>query len=449
MNKFIFWGIGTILIVSIFTSCQKNSSDGINKSLKNLIDVGYSVQELSIRTEYTEDELINAYLYDNDVLSDSIKNAKIQLIQELNRKENIIPINKLNVTAYDGIWQIYTKAQNLPRVSLYTGIGVSKVACALMKRKPLIEYDSIRALVGYVNMMYNLEDMPPSIDKYYTKTTTIKDLAVPVTFRPNYSNKIKLKIDYYIYQNEQLELRANENLKKAIDNKIDGQIRNALEQFVSDDLSSVINTTRSLFKDSLEQIQFYKEKLSEQLGFEKLNEEIRNEIINYCISISCSRAILINEVLNYNEFIKTLDVRKKVILENYVNNLEEVTAIMEKERENLGIDTGVIASSIALGVATAGVMNPATSMFSMQAAKIFLIETFEYAGLDAIVKDIFGYDENERSIESMIVNMQDKLRTDINLKMSEFLEGQGNYYEDLNENTLEYYQQVRNFFQIK
>ena len=218
---------------------------------------------------------------------------------------------------------------------------------------------------------------------------------------------------------------------------------------MSDDVSSVINTTRSFFKDSLEQIKFYKEKLSERLGFEKLNEEIRNEIINYCISISCSRAILINEVLNYKEFIKTLDVRKKVILENYVNNLEEVTAIMEKERGNLGIDTGVIASSIALGVATAGVMNPATSMLSMQAAKIFLIETFEYAGLDAIVKDIFGYDENERTIESMIANMQNKLQTDINLKMSEFLEGQGNYYEDLNENTFEYYQQVRNFFQIK
>lgn len=449
MNKFIFGGIGTILIVSIFISCQKNSSDGINNSLKNLIDVGYSVQELSIRTEYTEDELINAYLYDNDVLSDSIKNAKIQLIQELNKKDKIIPINKLNVTAYDGIWQIYTKAQNLPRVSLYTGIGVSKVACALMKRKPLVEYDSLRALVGYVNMLYDLEDMPPSIDKYYTKTTTIRDLSVPVTFRPKYTDKIKLKIEYYIYQNEQLELRANENLKKAIDGKVDGKIRSALEQFVSDDVSSVINTTRSFFKDSLEQIQFYKEKLSERLGFEKLNEEIRNEIINYCISISCSRAILINEVLNYKEFIKTLDVRKKVILENYVNNLEEVTAIMEKERGNLGIDTGVIASSIALGVATAGVMNPATSMFSMQAAKIFLIETFEYAGLDAIVKDIFGYDENERSIESMIANMQNKLQTDINLKMSEFLEGQGNYYEDLNENTFEYYQQVRNFFQIK
>lgn len=449
MNKFIFGGIGTILIVSIFISCQKNSSDGINNSLKNLIDVGYSVQELSIRTEYTEDELINAYLYDNDVLSDSIKNAKIQLIQELNKKDKIIPINKLNVTAYDGIWQIYTKAQNLPRVSLYTGIGVSKVACALMKRKPLVEYDSLRALVGYVNMLYDLEDMPPSIDKYYTKTTTIKDLSVPVTFRPKYTDKIKLKIEYYIYQNEQLELRANENLKKAIDGKVDGKIRSALEQFISDDVSSVINTTRSFFKDSLEQIQFYKEKLSERLGLEKLNEEIRNEIINYCISISCSRAILINEVLNYKEFIKTLDVRKKVILENYVNNLEEVTAIMEKERGNLGIDTGVIASSIALGVATAGVMNPATSMLSMQAAKIFLIETFEYAGLDAIVKDIFGYDENERSIESMIANMQNKLQTDINLKMSEFLEGQGNYYEDLNENTFEYYQQVRNFFQIK
>lgn len=448
MNRFIFGTIAIVLIANIFTSCEKNTSDEINKSLKELIDIGYSVQELSLRTEYTEDELINAYLYGNDVLSDSTKNAKIQLIQELNRKEKIIPINKLNVTAYDGIWEIYTKAQNLPRVSLYTGIGVSKVACALMKRKPLVEYDSIRALVGYVNMMYDLEDMPPSIDKYYTKTTTIKDLAVPVTFRPNYSNKIKLKIDYYIYQNEQLELRANENLKKAIDNKIDGQIRNALEQFISDDVSSIINTTRSIFKDSLEQVQFYKEKLSERLGFDKLNEEIRNEIINYCISISCSRAILINEVLNYKEFIRTIDVGKKVILENYVNNLEEVTALMEKKRENLGIDTGIIASSIALGVVTAGALSPA-ALLSMQSAKVFLIETLEYAGLDSILKETFGYGENENTIETMIVDMQDKIRSDINLKMSEFFNGQGDYYEDLNENTSEYYQQVRNFFQIK
>ena len=190
MNKIVSFCLIIVTSILIFSSCN-GGEEGVNEvniTLKELIDVGYSVQELSLRTEYTEDELIDAYLYDDNTLSDSSKNAKILMIKDLNQEKKIIPINKLNISAYDGLWQVYTKAQNLPRVSLYTGIGVSKVACALMKRKPLVGHDSIRAMVGYVNMMYDLADMPPSIDQYYEKTTTIKDLTVPATFRSNFSN---------------------------------------------------------------------------------------------------------------------------------------------------------------------------------------------------------------------------------------------------------------------
>ena len=169
MNKIVSFCLIIVTSILIFSSCN-GGEEGVNEvniTLKELIDVGYSVQELSLRTEYTEDELIDAYLYDDNTLSDSSKNAKILMIKDLNQEKKIIPINKLNISAYDGLWQVYTKAQNLPRVSLYTGIGVSKVACALMKRKPLVGHDSIRAMVGYVNMMYDLADMPPSIDQYY------------------------------------------------------------------------------------------------------------------------------------------------------------------------------------------------------------------------------------------------------------------------------------------
>lgn len=454
MNKIVSFCLIIVTSILIFSSCN-GGEEGVNEvniTLKELIDVGYSVQELSLRTEYTEDELIDAYLYDDNTLSDSSKNAKILMIKDLNQEKKIIPINKLNISAYDGLWQVYTKAQNLPRVSLYTGIGVSKVACALMKRKPLVGHDSIRAMVGYVNMMYDLADMPPSIDQYYEKTTAIKDLTVPATFRSNFSNfsnKTKLKIDYYIYQNEQLELRANDNLKKSIDGKVNCHVRSALEKFISDDVSSLINTTKNLFKDSLEQAQFYKDKLSERLALDGLNEEIRNEIITYCVSVNCSRAILINEVLNYKEFSPYIGISKRVVMENYMAQMEEITALMEKKRDNLGIDAGIMAIGIPLGIATAGVMNPATSMLSVQAAKIFIFETLEYAGLDGIVKDLLGYRDNELVVESLTAEMQENIETDINTHMLEYLDGKGNYYEKLNENTSEYYNQVRNFFGIK
>ena len=136
-------------------------------------------------------------------------------------------------------------------------------------------------------------------------------------------------------------------------------------------------------------------------------------------------------------------------MENYMAQMEEITALMEKKRDNLGIDAGIMAIGIPLGIATAGVMNPATSMLSVQAAKIFIFETLEYAGLDGIVKDLLGYRDNELVVESLTAEMQENIETDINTHMLEYLDGKGNYYEKLNENTSEYYNQVRNFFGIK
>lgn len=428
--KFAFF----VFAIAILASCGDSSNDtnSINETLRELIKMGYSVKELSIRTDYDEETIINAFLKDENVLTDSFKNEKIQKIHELHEDGGIMPVNKTNISAYNSIWQIYTKAQNLPRTSIFSGIGVSKVASALMKRKSLEEDDSIRALVAYVNMKYDLEDMPPSLDRYYTKTSVIKDIVVPTTFKVDYDDEVKLKIDYYIYQNEQFELKANENLKKSIDNKVDNHIKNAVDNFISEDVGSMINTAKSIFKDSLEQAEFYKQKLSERLSLSGLNNDIRDEILSYCVSVSCSRAILINEVLNYREFSNSLDVSEQVLLNDYVAKLEELTYLMEKKRENLRPD------------AIEGVLLAVDMLIPIDLVGVSLLLT----DLDMLVKYAFNYDENEKIINSQEKKMRESLKKDININLKKTLNCKGNYYDGLNQNTTDYYKQIRNHFNI-
>ena len=91
MNKIVSFCLIIVTSILIFSSCN-GGEEGVNEvniTLKELIDVGYSVQELSLRTEYTEDELIDAYLYDDNTLSDSSKNAKILMIKDLNQEKKI------------------------------------------------------------------------------------------------------------------------------------------------------------------------------------------------------------------------------------------------------------------------------------------------------------------------------------------------------------------------
>lgn len=444
-HHFILLGL-TILI----TSCNNSKNDySVNCDLKELVDVGYSIKELSMRTDYSEHELIEAYQKNEDILTDSIKNDKLHFLSELNREEKVIPVNKTNISAYDAIWQVYTNAQNLPRVSLYTGIGVTKVANALMKRKTLNEDDSIKALIGYVNMKYGLEDMPPSIDKYFTKTSIIKDIVVPQSFTPNYSDDVKLKIEYYIWQNEQFELKANENLRKSIENRIDSHIEKSIDDFIVDDLNSLINTSLNLFKDSLETDKFYREKLNKRLSFDSLDKSIQDEIITYCISVNCSRAMLIGEILNYQDFSKRLSANNKKIMSDYVSNLEGLTMIMQKKKENLGIDAAIFAVTIPITIFTAGAINPSNTFMSIQALKIFILEMFEYEGIDRTFKTLFNYNSSESEIERTTQEMKEYLKDELNGHISKSLNSKNNCFDALNQNTTEYYNDVRTFFNIK
>lgn len=430
-------------------SCESSTNDrNVNSILHELIDIGYSVKELSIRTNYQEDELILAYQKDEDVLTDSAKNDMLRNIFALNAEDKIIPVNKTNISAYDGIWQVYTKAQNLPRVSLYTGIGVSKVAGALMNRRPLDENDSIRALVGYINMKYSLEEMPPSIDKYYTKGATLKDLVVPTSFVRNYSDEVKTKIDYYIYQNEQFELKANANLKKSIDNKIDDHIKCAVDSFIKEDIDSWLGTIMAFTEDSLETVNKYKEKLNKRLALASLDKDVRNDIVSYCVSVNCSRAILINDVLNYPGISESIDADKRLIMDKYVARLEEMTNFMERKKDNFAVDVGVMAASIPLSLALSYATKSPVPVSLLKSGILFENEMLVYFGLESIFYNVSGYKENEKKIESLKQKMQKTLKDDLNSKMNKSLNGKGNYYDSLNKNTKQYYQDVRNFFLI-
>lgn len=437
-------------ITMLLISCSNSKEDySVNSDLRELVNVGYSIKELSLRTDYPESDLVEAYQQETEILSDSIKNEKIHLLSELNRDKKIIPINKTAISAYDGIWQIYTKAQNLPRVSLYTGIGVTKVANALMKRKPLNEEDSIKALIGYVNMKYGLEDMPTSINKYFTKSSSLKDVVVPQTFVCNYSDDIKLKVEYYIWQNEQFELKANKNLKKSIENRLNSSVQKSVEEFIDKDVNSIINIGLTLFKDSLEIDKFYREKLNKRLSLANLDESIQNEIIAYCVSVNCSRAILVGEVLNYQDFSKSLSTEKKEIMSNYIANLEGLTIIMQKKKENLGVDASIFALTIPIAIFTSGAINHSTTMFSMQALKASLLDMFEYEGIDRTLKNLFNYDSSENEIKKVVTHMQDNLKEQLNNHISRSLNSKKYYFDALNENTKNYYNSVRTFFNIK
>ena len=118
-----------------------------------------------------------------------------------------------------------------------------------------------------------------------------------------------------------------------MDSKVDSHVSSAINDFVNDDLGSIINTGICEFKDSLEEAEFFKEKLSHRLDLDNLNSDIVNEIITYCISVNCSRAILINEVLNYNEQTNIIDIPDRVVLDKYVNDLENAVYIMERQTQ--------------------------------------------------------------------------------------------------------------------
>lgn len=444
MNKVIFHLI-ICTSITFLSSCSDSLSNKSPKGniVKDLVTVGYSIKELSIRTNYPEEILIKAFHGNSTILDDSAKNEKIARIYKLNDKGKIIPVNKCNLSAYNALWKIYEKAQNLPRASLFTGIGVTKVGSALMKRKPLDENDSIRALVGYVNVLYNLGEMPPTLGEYYSQLSTMDDVVIPVSYHSPYSDQVKKKVDYYLYLSEQFELRANENLKKTLQQKFNNRVNTAVEDFVSKDVSSILNTTRTLFKDSLEKIDYYSQKLSKRLALlEDLESEINQEVLSYYISMCCSRALLVEEALHYKGYSNRISAVEKVDLLKYINQLEEITSIVKMQQKNLIVDASIGIGGLAL---TACPLPQTKAVASLRYISEFLLQMLAFEGLDHTIKKAIGfYYSNEDSIANMSIQMSERIVNDIVNHSDSILNSEDGLYMELNKNTKDYYDNVRN-----
>lgn len=447
MNKTNYYLLFSVLI-ALCSSCSGASDGNESKGnvVRQLVTVGYSIKELSIRTDYPEETLIKAFHGDNTVLDDSTKNEEIAKILRLNYTGGIIPVNKCDLSAYNALWKIYEKAQNLPRVSLFTGIGVTKVGNALMKRKSLDDNDSIRALVGYVNTLYNLGEMPPSVNQYYNQIMTLSEVVVPLSYHSLYADQVSKKVDYYLYLNEQYELRANNNLKTAIQSKLKHRINDAVDTFISEDLHSLLNTVKSAFKDSLEKINYYGDKLSKRLALEELESDIKQEVLSYYVSVCCSRALLVDDVLHYRGTYNRLSSVEKYELSKYVAQIEETLSILEMQQKNLAVD-----SSINVGALVLCAFNPPAGRTGVSIAAIakFVTELLAFEGLDHIVKRQIGfYSSNEDSIASISKQMSERIVSEFTSYSDSLWNSEGGIYVDLNKSTKDYYNNIRNVLQI-
>ena len=121
----------------------------------------------------------------------------------MNENEDIIPVNKLGKSASECLWNIYTKAQNLPLTSQYIDVGVSAVGNALTKRKSLEYDDSIKVLVAYINNMNNLDTIPTHINiasYYYNNNEGIENIKIPRDYSLWYkgvSSEQLIKLSYF------------------------------------------------------------------------------------------------------------------------------------------------------------------------------------------------------------------------------------------------------------
>ena len=268
------------------------------------------------------------------------------------------------------------------------------------------------------------------------------DVVIPVSYHSPYSDQVKKKVDYYLYLSEQFELRANENLKKTLQQKFNNRVNTAVEDFVSKDVSSILNTTRTIFKDSLEKIDYYSQKLSKRLALlEDLESEINQEILSYYISMCCSRALLVEEALHYKGYSNRIGAVEKVDLLKYVNQLEEITSIVKMQQKNLIVDASIGIGGLALTVPLP--QNKAVA--SLRSISEFLLQMLAFEGLDhTIKKAIVFYYSNEDSIANMSKQMSERIVNDIVNHSDSLLNSEDGLYMELNKNTKDYYDNVRN-----
>ena len=437
-----------ILLTFCFGCSSKHqynfTEDDIKNKLQELYVDGYSTKELSLRTYYTEEQIINS-LQGKQNLPDTYYD-RIEKLYQLNKEEEIIPIYKLQKTSSECLWNIYIQTQNSLLLSQYTNIGISQVVNALTLRYPLSDIDSIRALIAYVNMQYDIGTIPNKIiaSPYfhqYSKENGIMNIKVPQTSY-TINNQDKNKLTYYLWQAEQFELAANKQLKNSLQQKIKQYATLISKHFVENDIDSYINDILNLFKDKEEVAQFYREKLKEKLNLSSIESELKNEILSYCVSINSSRILLVNDLLNSNTAINNLPIADSLKLHDFVIKTENLNRLISNRRIDFIKNTSVDVTGTTL--TTIGTMIPS-------GGSGFIMGILAWEGLSKIADDI---DSMFRSQSDIHINEQmDTLKIKIRKQIEQSLSNQTikdtNILNLLNENSHLFYNQIRQEFNIK
>ena len=453
MKRFFVFVMGCLLL---FVNCSEDTSSQSKalEQLNNLYKEGYNVSELALRIGCTEKDVVDILQLKEEI--DNPLCEAIDSIYKLNEDENIIPIYKLGKSASECLWKLYTKAQNLPLTSQYTNVGVSAVGNALTKRRALNYEDSIKVLVAYINDMNELDTIPTHIDitpYYYNNNEGIGNIKIPRDYSLLYSgisDEQKLRLSYYIWQAEQFELKANANLEKSINSRITNYVSNSIAEFVNDDVDSYWNTIKCFFKDDTEEKEFYYSKFRKRFDEKQLQADIREEIESYCVSINCSRILAVNEVLGYNENVNNLSIAQKYALTKTMTRMEGLQTALNNKKAELGNETLVNAAmfvpliiSTGPGAAVAGATANSSTIILEKSFNISK-SIFAYIGFDSLYKDIYkSITGEELDSSKAIEKMQKSMNIELNKKLKKQNNNPSGYKHLLDENTKQYYNNIR------
>lgn len=442
-----------------FSSCGENAQDEATSrsQLQKLYVAGYNVTELSYRLG-TDEASIVGYLQGKDAIDESLS-ATIDSVYALHDCGRIMPVNKVEKSASDCLWHLYTKAQNLPLTSQYVNVGVSEVGNAINGSRPLGYEDSIRVLVAFIDDVNGLTSAPTHINVtpyYYNYNEGIGNIKISHNYAIQDSaltSEQRLKISYFIWQAEQLELKANAALEKSIEQNTLSFANSAIGEFVYDDIDSYWNSLRCLFKDDKEAEEFYRQKFDERFDVAQLQDAVQEEIYSYCVAINCSRILAVNEVLGYDENVNNLDIAQKTRLRKMIARMEGMQRAVEQVNAAGAKDAILTAAVAGVAFVTGGAAAPAAAgaaatTTSTLGSYIVTVASdwLAYIGMDKVYADLYKYvTGSELDSAEALEQLQKNLMGEMQSSMDEQKAEQGaNYYKTLlDDNTRKYYQQLR------
>lgn len=440
MKKINFYTLLLLFICGCGHDKEAISVDTARQELQELYTIGYTTKELALRSNYSEEEIVQCI--QGKELRESYFD-KVDWIYNENKKKNLIPICRIEKSAYDCLWKIHERAQNLPIISQYTKVGVSSVANALKKKQALNMEDSLKVMIAYINMKYELDTIPLKINVapyYYNYNEGIVNIQVPQSYvykyKTNNLSQEKRRLQYFIWQAEMFEREANKNLESSINKKIEQYTFDLAKEFIEDDMDSWTNTVLGFFKDDQELQKFYRDKFKSSIDTKELESELRDEIMAYCISINCSRALAINEILGYNELVDNLTIAQKVQLDNFMIEMDSLNGLIRDQR--IGVVKETVVSGLSLGV---------DLLVTNFTGPLALISSgLVYAGLEKTFDDSYEMIAgNKLNVEEKIEKLQKSIfqQLEKNIKQQIQKDRKSYYKNALDENVKQYYSNLK------